>query len=314
MADKSDIVLDQDTVTIRGTGASPVVDIEGGNNWDLAEHDGDLRIGDDDNMLKMGVALGGAGAGNGRIWASTDLKLGSEGRSIASVESGGVYPTDTGRNLGSSGRAWDIVGRDVEADTLTVLPEDSNDTAVLTTSIRTIDANVTETATVEDLDVPGSVLSGLVPQSDDQSLGSEESPWDTLHVKDIPSQSDRRLKTDVESLEGGLDAVLDLRPVSYTWRENGSETKLGLIAQEVRDVLPEIVSSPDDDGYLGVDYTELVAVLVDAIQDQQAETEALGEHIEDQQETIDEQAERIESQQERIEDLEERLDALEGAV
>lgn len=148
----------------------------------------------------------------------------------------------------------------------------------------------------------------LTPYNSGQDLGSTSAAWNTLYVKDVPSQSDRRLKTDVEDLEGGLDTVLDLRPVSYAWRENGADTHIGLIGQEVAEVLPEIVSQPeDDDGYLGVDYTELVAVLVDAVQEQQAEKAALEERVEHQEE-------QLERQRDRIDDLESRLAALEDAA
>lgn len=119
--------------------------------------------------------------------------------------------------------------------------------------------------------------------------------------------SDRRLKTDIEEFDRGLEAVLELRPVSYARRDNGEDTHLGLIGQEVADVLPEVVDLPEDEGgHLGVDYLEIVAVLVDAVQDQQAEKDRL-------ENRVDEQRGRIEDQERRIERLEQRLDALEEA-
>jgi len=354
MADKADIFLTKDGVRIVGSGWSPEVEIEGGNHWNLAESDGDVRIGDDEYMLKMGVATGGGGAGNARIWATSDLKLGSRGQSVVSIDDGGVHPGGEDYSLGSPDNPWNLVdmrflrvrqrvGSDlipasspqVEADS-----QEGYDLGSVESPWRNLAVEDIETVDIEangQLSVSGEIygdgnltLTGdggdftgraivqqlfvqegaftITPINDNQNLGSEDSPWDSLHVKNIPSLSDRRLKTDIEGLDGGLDAVLALRPVSYRWRDDGTETNLGLIGQEVADVLPEVVDAPDgDDGYLGIDYTDLVAVLVDAIQEQHAENEAL-------EERVDRQRERIENQRERIDDLEARLEALEGAT
>lgn len=350
MADKADVILEENTVRIRSTGESPVLDIEGGNHWNLSKNDGDVRIGDAENMLKMGVAKGGGGAGNARIWATADLKLGSSGESVVSIDDQGVHPHGDGYALGRPDDRWFTanigildVENGVSSDLLPFYfdtPDDNRldlgsdgarwgtlwtdevDANTITTDSHLnvgeeiyCDGNLrltgdggtfTGRAIVQQLSVSEGSFT-ITPLGSGQDLGAEDAAWDTLYVKNIPSQSDRRLKTDIEEVEGGLDAVLGLRPVSYSWRDNGDDTQLGLIGQEVADVLPEVVTIPDDDeGYLGVDYTELVAVLVDAVQEQHADNEALEERVERQQE-------HIEDQQERIDDLEARLVALEEA-
>ena len=301
MAEKSDVVLDQHSVRVRGSGSSPVLDIEGGNNWDLSAGDGDVRVGDDENMLKMGVARGGAGAGNARLWATRNLYLGSRGESVVTVDDDGVHP-DGNYNLGTSQDPWaDVNAESAEFDGdvkitggLTMLGEEGDGTALI------------ERVVSSEFSVgQGGVISSLIPGTSGVSLGSSGDPWEAVHTKEVNKQSDARLKTDVAPLDGGLDAVLDLRPVTYRWRDGDADTHLGLLAQEVREVLPEAVADPGEEGYLGVDYTELVAVLVDAVQDQHAENEDLSA-------TVEEQRERIEDQEERIADLEERLAALEG--
>ena len=67
--------------------ATPL-DVRGRNNWDLANSDGDFRIGNDDYRLSMGVSLGGAGAGNAAIRAKggDSLKLGAGGSSGLTVK------------------------------------------------------------------------------------------------------------------------------------------------------------------------------------------------------------------------------------
>ena len=300
MADKADIILEEDTVSVRGTGASPVVDVEGGGHWNLNLSEGDVRIGDDGNNLRMGVGLGDAGeaAGIGQIWASTELRLGSGGDSIASVEDSGLLPANGRYNLGTPEEPWErAAARRVQTDQITVNSGVFSDLK----PINLIDPPDPGTVGDEfgDLRTDGG-------GSRSWNLGSDDQRWGTLYVDSTNTTSDRRLKTDIEDLEGGLDAVLDLRPVSYRWRNNGDETKLGLIGQEVAEVLPEVVDLPDgDDGYLGLDYDEIVAVLIEAVQEQQAEREALADRV-------DSQRDRIEDQRARIDDLEERLAALEA--
>lgn len=300
MADNADIVLEEDTVRVLGTGESPVVDVEGGSNWNLNLSEGDVRIGDDGNNLRMGVGLDDAGdaAGIAQIWASTELRLGSDGDSIVSVDEEGLLPANGRYSLGTSEEPWErAAAHRVQAGQLTVNSGVFSDLK----PINLIEPPDPGTIGDEfgDLRTDGG-------GSRSWNLGSDDQRWGTLYVDNTNTTSDRRLKTDIEELDGGLDAVLDLRPVSYRWRNDGDETKLGLIGQEVADVLPEVVELPEgDDGYLGLDYDEIVAVLIDAIQEQQAEKEDLADRVDRQQARIDEQ-------QERIEDLEARLEALEA--
>jgi hypothetical protein len=79
------------------------------------------------------------------------------------------------------------------------------------------------------------------------------------------------LKKDIQQLKYGLPEVLSMKPVSYIMRDDKEgEIKLGLIAQDVLKLVPEVVSNDGSkDNYLGMNYTELVPVLIKAIQDQQ---------------------------------------------
>jgi hypothetical protein len=90
--------------------------------------------------------------------------------------------------------------------------------------------------------------------------------------------SDLRLKKDVTELEPGLAEILDLKPVSYGLRDGEDErTHLGLIAQDVKAVLPQVVYDGEGDDPYSLSYTELIPVLIKAIQEQQAEIDALRE-------------------------------------
>jgi hypothetical protein len=93
--------------------------------------------------------------------------------------------------------------------------------------------------------------------------------------------SDARLKTGIANLRYGLDEVMRLRPVTWMWKDRpGAETGLGLIAQEVKPVLPELVEQGiGKDRMLSINYIGLVPVLVKAIQEQQATIAALRSEI-----------------------------------
>lgn len=90
------------------------------------------------------------------------------------------------------------------------------------------------------------------------------------------STSDMRLKTNIRPLGASLDKVMQLRGVRYHWKdETEPGERIGFIAQEVREVVPEVVYTNPTDGYLGLNYAELTAVLVEAVKEQQALIEAL---------------------------------------
>jgi hypothetical protein len=89
------------------------------------------------------------------------------------------------------------------------------------------------------------------------------------------TSSDYRLKENIVDLPNGLDAVLQLKPRQFDWKENGNTTT-GFIAHELAEVSPHAVTGTKDevdkDGkpvYQGVDTSFLVATLTAAIQEQQ---------------------------------------------
>jgi len=91
--------------------------------------------------------------------------------------------------------------------------------------------------------------------------------------------SDLRLKNIHSQITGGLSSISQLNPVKYSWKNDEKNTQyIGLIAQEVEAVIPDVVSE-DDNGYKGIVYTELIPVLISAIQELKAEIETLKSQI-----------------------------------
>ena len=93
-------------------------------------------------------------------------------------------------------------------------------------------------------------------------------------------KSDARQKQDVCPLQNCLDDVLALRAVRFTWRDAARDDPraLGLIAQEVENVFPEVVTTGPD-GFKGINYSGLIAPLIEALKEQQARIDELGAEI-----------------------------------
>jgi hypothetical protein len=113
-----------------------------------------------------------------------------------------------------------------------------------------------------------------------------------LSASNLPCPSDARLKENIVPLSHGLPELLRLRPVTWQWKDpTKTEPTVGLIAQDVEPVLPELIlQNSDNKGALGLNYIGLIPVLIKGMQEQQ---------------------EQIEAQQEQNRKLEERLAALE---
>jgi hypothetical protein len=88
--------------------------------------------------------------------------------------------------------------------------------------------------------------------------------------------SDQRLKENIETLPDALNKVCSLRGVSFNRIASG-KPEIGLIAQEVQDIYPDVVETGGD--YLGLHYGALVGPLVEAIKEQQAMILALTTRI-----------------------------------
>ena len=95
----------------------------------------------------------------------------------------------------------------------------------------------------------------------------------------ISQSSDKRLKKNISTIDHALEKVNALHGVNYNLlRDNTSH--VGLIAQEVEEVIPEVVSE-DSTGMKSVNYGALVGVLIEAIKDLSEEIEILKDKLGD---------------------------------
>jgi hypothetical protein len=108
--------------------------------------------------------------------------------------------------------------------------------------------------------------------------------------------SDARLKRSVIPIEDALEKVSKLNGVSFRWNRNYAEYRrdlktktvsrsIGFIAQEVEKIVPEVISTDKIDNFdfeiKKVDYGQMVALLTEAIKEQQTQIESLKEEIKD---------------------------------
>jgi hypothetical protein len=89
------------------------------------------------------------------------------------------------------------------------------------------------------------------------------------------TRSDYNLKDDIFDLKYGLNDILQLQPVEYIYKSNGSK-QLGFIAQDIGTILPEVVSFEES---MSVNYQAIIPILTKAIQEQQALIKALEQRI-----------------------------------
>ncbi|MGC9314342.1 MAG: tail fiber domain-containing protein, partial [bacterium] len=120
--------------------------------------------------------------------------------------------------------------------------------------------------------------------------------------------SDRRIKSDFRDMPYGLEQIMALEPLYYSKHiakdmADGkpvlgeSSDEIGFIAQDLFNIIPEVVSQPNDDSaeLWGIDYAKMVPVLVQAIQEQQSKIEELENKLESYKE-LEKRIELLENQ------------------
>ena len=120
----------------------------------------------------------------------------------------------------------------------------------------------------------GVIVSGLAGASSDVSADANGV---LMH-----GASDFRLKENIEPLTKSLDKINKLRGVNFEWKEEfkgeqGHGKRIGMIAQEVKDIIPEVVVQKD--GVYGINYTKIIPCLIEAVKERQNQIENLKERL-----------------------------------
>lgn len=139
------------------------------------------------------------------------------------------------------------------------------------------------------------VNAAFIPETDNTfDLGTSARRWDDVWATNgVIQTSDARDKENITELESGLETLMQLRPVRYQWKEGPDRSfQIGLLAQEVQDVIPGVVRSKNfiqhEDGTvteepterLGMNYSALIPVLIKATQDLHSENTSLRADLE----------------------------------
>ena len=134
------------------------------------------------------------------------------------------------------------------------------------------------TTTADMLDVDGI----LAPSSDNSyTNGTSTNRWSAVYAANGTIQtSDLRLKTNIRPLDYGWRQLSAMRPVQYSWKDKpDGTTRIGLIAQKVRTLVPEVVSGDESRGHLGMNYPELIPVLIQTLKQQQHQLDLLKQQL-----------------------------------
>lgn len=123
-----------------------------------------------------------------------------------------------------------------------------------------------------------SVAGIMAPSADNTySIGSSTNRWSAVYAANGTIQtSDIRLKKNILPLQYGIKELKQLQAVSYNWLlQPEQENKIGLIAQQVQQLIPEVVIGDAAKQKLGLNYAELVPVLINTLKQQQQQLERL---------------------------------------
>jgi peptidoglycan hydrolase CwlO-like protein len=100
------------------------------------------------------------------------------------------------------------------------------------------------------------------------------------------------LKNNIQPLSGSLDKILQLQGVSFNWKDN-NRSSIGLIAQDVEKIYPELVSTNSQTDLKSIEYGNLVAPLIESVKEQQGKINKLESLISSQQKEIEQLKQQI---------------------
>ena len=107
---------------------------------------------------------------------------------------------------------------------------------------------------------------GIIPESPGTlNIGDSTNFVATVTAQDFNSVSDLNLKTNIESIENALDTINKMDGYTFNWKSDG-EMGIGVIAQEVEEILPDIVKT-NEDSVKSVSYVSIIPVLIEAIKE-----------------------------------------------
>jgi hypothetical protein len=145
------------------------------------------------------------------------------------------------------------------------------------------------------------------------TLGNSMNVWKDVFVKNGQvSSSDRRLKSNIDSLTYGIEEIMQLSPVSYKFKESrNNEIHLGLIAQQLEKVIQEPVETGDGEKQMkGVRYKSLIPVLINGMQEQQKQVQKQQQKIQKLQANLEQEKAEKAALEKKVNKLNEKVNQL----
>ena len=211
------------------------------------------------------VYLDGAGSGAAVVDAFVDLDLSGGSVNVSTVK------TNSGDMTFDS--AGDIV---LDADGADLIFKDGG-----TTIAKFINSS-SDFVIATDVDDKDFIIKGQDSSSEITALTIDMSAAGAATFNnDVTAFSDERLKEDIQPIVGGLEKVMQLQGVTYKRNDvSDPKTQIGVIAQQVESILPEVVLTAEDEmGTKSVDYAKMTAVLIEAVKELKQEVTQLKQQI-----------------------------------
>ena len=257
----------------------------------------DLYVGEDVNITST-LTVGGLIDGNGgatidniRIGIAGDNEIDTSTGNLTIDSAGGTTTLDDNISITGTATITGLLdangGASIDNIQIGITGDNEIDTS---TGNLTIDSAGGTTTLDDNVSVTGTLsVSSTLSVNGNTTLGNDSGDVTTVNGElrvtgDIIAfyTSDQRLKDNIQPIENPLTKVLSISGNTYSWNEKSGKdgNDVGVIAQEVLEILPEAVTTRDS-GYLAVDYQRLVPLLVEAIKELSQKVEYLEQKLQD---------------------------------
>lgn len=230
----------------------------------------------DSPMVRFYGESGGSIIQMGDTLAPPRISIARQHPDFTASELANLTINTTGQYVGSGGRevaALEIDGEAADTNN-TLIRIDSNDNQDDLFALVMTGNNGANSI----MSVTSSGLIGIGDSTPDVAL---DVVGDINYTGVIVDVSDIRMKYDIHPMENSLEKLTTLNGFSFKMKDgDGAITEYGVSAQDVQKVFPELVHEVDADGTLGVSYDGLIAPMIEAMKEQQAQIEALQAEIE----------------------------------
>lgn len=127
-----------------------------------------------------------------------------------------------------------------------------------------------------------------------------------IQCEKVTETSDRRLKKNIVPTQHGLESILSLKPVSYMFKDSNDTTHLGFIAQDVENVLPELVNKTDPEK-LALNYSGIIPVLTNAVKELNTKHEDELSSVKDKLASVKEELSSVKDELDELRDFKKEI-------